>query len=82
MTVTTPPPSDAWLDDLALHPQQRASSGPIRAARRLADFVITTPGKMLAMMLVLTVAVGAIGFAQSQSMSKRCLLYTSPSPRD
>ena len=71
MTVTTPPPSDAWLDDLALHPQQRASSGPIRAARRLADFVITTPGKMLAMMLVLTVAVGAIGFAQSQSMSKR-----------
>ena len=71
MTVTTPPPSDAWLDDLALHPQQRASSGPIRALRRLADFVITTPGKMLAMMLVLTVAVGAIGFAQSQSMSKR-----------
>lgn len=71
MTVTTPPPSDAWLDDLALHPQQRASSGPIRAARRLADFAITTPGKMLAMMLVLTVAVGAIGFAQSQSMSKR-----------
>ena len=74
-----PTPDDAWLDELERTPTRRTFrmvmrdyvTGPARLVRRGASFVATTPGKLVAMMLVLTLALLAAGMAMSSSMAKR-----------
>lgn len=74
-----PTSDDAWLDELERVPTRRTlgaivrdyATGPARMARRGASFLATTPGKLIAMMLVLTLALLAAGAAMSSSMSKR-----------
>ena len=66
-----PTSDDAWLDELERVPTRRAlgaivrdyATGPARMARRGASFLATTPGKLIAMMLVLTLALLAAGAA-------------------
>ncbi|WP_342318453.1 hypothetical protein [Corynebacterium mayonis] len=71
--------ADTWLDEMEDRPENRGVrsfiadtfTGPLRWVRRLIDFAATTPGKLIAMMLVLTLALFAAGWAMSQSMAKR-----------
>ncbi|MEX3504629.1 hypothetical protein [Corynebacterium sp. LK2510] len=70
---------DAWLDELEDRPENRGPrsfiaetfTGPLRWVRRFIDFAETTPGKIIAMMTVLTLALFAAGWAMSQSMAQR-----------
>ena len=67
---------DDWLDDLEDRPESRGFmagtfTGPLRWVRRLANFSATTPGRIIAMMVVLTLALFAAGWAMSQSMAQR-----------
>lgn len=70
---------DAWLDELAAAPRDgaltRVVRGPLRVPARMRRrgkaFAATTPGQIVAMMLVLTIMLLAAGFSMSQSMSQR-----------
>lgn len=70
---------DDWLDTLEGPPTRRSArqvlqdtfTRPARFVRRAGAFASTTPGQIVAMMLVLTVALIAAGFAMSQSMASR-----------
>lgn len=70
---------DDWLDTLEGHPQRRtfkqflqdSMASPARWVRRISMFASTTPGQIIAMMLVLTIALVAAGFSMSQSMATR-----------
>ncbi|WP_291313989.1 hypothetical protein [Corynebacterium sp. UBA2622] len=70
---------DEWLDALEARPENRGArsfvtdtfTGPLRWVRRLLDFTVTTPGRIIAMMTVLTLALFAAGWAMSQSMAQR-----------
>lgn len=74
-----PTADDAWLDELERTPTRRTfgmvvrdyATGPARLVRRSASFLATTPGKLIAMMIVLTLALLAAGLAMSNSMAKR-----------
>ena len=73
------PLDDDWLDTIEGHPQRRTAiqvmqdsfTGPARWARRMSLFVATTPGRIVAMMVILTLALVAAGAAMSQSMASR-----------
>lgn len=70
---------DAWLDEL--EPRQRRArlsdrlqgrlGRPLHMGRRGKAFLETTPGKLIAMMVVLTTSLIAAGMSMSQSMSVR-----------
>lgn len=70
---------DEWLDALEGPPERRTArqmvqdtfTRPARFLRRAGAFASTTPGRIVAMMLVLTVALIAAGFSMSQSMASR-----------
>ncbi|WP_066523976.1 hypothetical protein [Corynebacterium bouchesdurhonense] len=70
---------DEWLDTLEGPPERRTArqmvhdtfARPGRFIRRAGAFASTTPGQIVAMMLVLTVALIAAGFSMSQSMASR-----------
>lgn len=70
---------DEWLDTLEGPPERRTArqvlqdtfTRPARFLRRAGAFASTTPGQIVAMMLVLTVALIAAGFSMSQSMASR-----------
>lgn len=70
---------DDWLDQLEDRPENRGArsfvtdtfTGPLRWVRRVLDFAGTTPGRIIAMMTVLTLALVAAGWAMSQSMAQR-----------
>lgn len=70
---------DDWLDSLEERPENRGArsfvadtfTGPLRWVRRVIDFAGTTPGRIIAMMVVLTLALVAAGWAMSYSMSQR-----------
>ncbi|MCP1387629.1 hypothetical protein M5J20_05430 [Corynebacterium sp. TA-R-1] len=79
MSSSAPQLDDEWLDALEGAPQQRTPwqvvqdtfTGPARWARRISVFAATTPGQIIAMMLVLTLSLAAAGFSMSQSMASR-----------
>ena len=50
---------------------QDTFTGPARWVRRISLFAATTPGQIVAMMLVLTLSLVAAGFSMSQSMASR-----------
>ncbi|AWB84699.1 hypothetical protein [Corynebacterium liangguodongii] len=72
-------PDDAWVDQLEFLPESRSRrvrvtetfTGPLRWVRRVILFALTTPGKIIAMMVVLTLALVAAGVSMSQSMASR-----------
>ena len=75
--------SDAWLDTYptAQEPGQERSrwrprfagwfAGPWERARNVTSFLGTTPGRMIAITLVLCLAIGAAGYSMSQSSANR-----------
>lgn len=75
------PLSDHWLDDVtepaqpvfdrATHRAITWFSGPARLARRGLSFAGTTPGKLTAMMVLLTVAIAAAGASLANFSSVR-----------
>ncbi|WP_234947676.1 hypothetical protein [Corynebacterium sp. CNCTC7651] len=79
MSAHTPELDDDWLDTLEANPQHRSPwqvlqdtfTGPARWFRRMRLFAATTPGQIIAMMLVLTLSLVAAGFSMSQSMASR-----------
>lgn len=78
---------DAWLDELERGRQpargvpsesklrsgrvSRAVREPLRVGRQGAEFLRTTPGKIICMMVALTILLLASGLAMSQSMAQR-----------
>lgn len=78
-TFTTGPAEDAWLDRIEERPEtdtlrQRlgVSFGlPFEWARRTWNFVSTTPGTMMSIVVLLTLAIFAAGYAMSQSSAHR-----------
>lgn len=70
---------DEWLDALEGSPTHRTPRQvlqdtfhrPARFVRRAGAFANTTPGQIVTMMLVLTIALIAAGFSMSQSMASR-----------
>ena len=70
---------DAWLDEL--EPRQHRArlsdrlqgrlARPVHMGRRGKAFLETTPGRLIAMMVVLTMSLIAAGMSMSQSMSMR-----------
>lgn len=70
---------DEWLDTVEGPPASRTPQQvlrytfhrPARFIQRTSAFASTTPGQIVAMMLVLTTALLAAGFAMSQSMASR-----------
>ncbi|AQQ16131.1 hypothetical protein CGLAU_10985 [Corynebacterium glaucum] len=84
LSERAPEPSldDEWLDRLDTiegQPERRTTwqmlqdtfTGPARMARRTSVFMASTPGQIIAMMMVLTIALLAAGFSMSQSMGSR-----------
>lgn len=84
LSERAPEPSldDEWLDRLDTvegQPERRTTwqmlqdtfTGPARMARRMSVFLASTPGRIIAMMMVLTIALLAAGFSMSQSMGTR-----------
>lgn len=73
------PLDDSWVDRLEAQPENRSArvrmaetfTGPLRWVRRVFDFITTTPGQILGMMLVLTLALLAAGVSMSQTMASR-----------
>lgn len=73
------PLDDAWVDELEALPENRSTrvlmaetfTGPLRWVRRVFDFLTTTPGQIVTMMLVLTLALIAAGVSMSQTMAAR-----------
>ena len=73
------PLDDAFVDELEALPENRSArvkmaetfTGPLRWVRRVIDFITTTPGQLLSMMLVLTLALIAAGVSMSQTMAAR-----------
>ncbi|QPK78935.1 hypothetical protein G7Y31_10550 [Corynebacterium lizhenjunii] len=84
--MTKPAPTDGvvtdhWLDevtspsqplfDRATHRAMAWFAGPARLVRQAYGFVATTPGKLTALTLVLTVAIGAAGLSMANFSSVR-----------
>lgn len=76
------PYNDAWMDELAADRASGARTtasgflsgtlaGPWHRLRRLLSFLATTPGKMVAITVVMSVAIGAAGYSMSQSAANR-----------
>lgn len=64
---------DDWLDHVEGSPDTRGNwfAGPARFLRRTSHFFGATPGQIVTMMVVLTLALVAAGAAMSQSMASR-----------
>lgn len=70
---------DAWVDELEAQPESRSArvvmaetfTGPLRWVRRVIDFLTTTPGRIVIIMVVLTAALLAAGVSMSQSLAQR-----------
>lgn len=76
------PASDAWMDELVADRAGRARStasdflsetlsGPWQRLRRILAFLTTTPGRMVAITVLLSIAIGAAGYSMSQSAATR-----------
>ncbi|WIM67409.1 hypothetical protein QP027_09915 [Corynebacterium breve] len=70
---------DAWLDRIEEHPEEKtwrtrladSFSVPINWLKRTWSFVGTTPGRLVAVGVLLTMAIFAAGYAMSQSSANR-----------
>lgn len=75
---------DAWLDRVADEGATRdqrlsrwravvedAVAGPLMRLRRIFNFLVTTPGKMAGITVLLSVAIFAAGYSMSQSSAER-----------
>lgn len=70
--------ADHWLDSLPAdhgHEQRHrvleSFSRPLVKVRRILAYITTSPGKMLTLTLVLSIAIGAAGFSVSRSSAER-----------
>ncbi|QPK83050.1 hypothetical protein G7Y29_09435 [Corynebacterium qintianiae] len=77
--IDSPALDDAWVDEIEALPENRSArvrmaetfTGPLRWVRRVFDFLTTTPGQIVTVMLILTLALVAAGVSMSQSMAAR-----------
>src|SRR5699024_5393294 len=78
---TDPGSHDPWLDEVTepsdpvLNPATQLAlssvSGPVRLVRRICNFMTTTPGRMFAITVALSVALAAAGVSMSNSSAER-----------
>ncbi|MFH0411538.1 hypothetical protein ACG98H_05530 [Corynebacterium sp. L4756] len=79
--IPEPESQDHWLDEVtepsnpvynpATHLAMSTFAGPARLLRRIWNFVTTTPGRMFAITVALTVALAAAGVSMSNSSAER-----------